>query len=365
MLTAIFFVLLFASSRYLSKLNNFTLYDSLTRSSPIDGMRGILALSVMTHHFSIIYLWKTQGEWRTPESAYLENLGSVGVSLFFLTTGYLFLNKIRKPQINWAELYISRFWRIYPLFFFVSILVVLITFISINKLPNNINSLKFILNWFLFMGGDIDTFRSSQIIAGVHWTLIYEWCFYFILPFIYMVLHKRFVNVLVLILCAIPIVLILSITGKKIYLLFFLSYFSIYYSSYIKHLIDRYKSICNFLIVLLLFFTMCFTHTYSIVQQILVAIIFAFIANGLTLNILQNKGLKILGDISYSIYLMHGLVLYFIFTVLDLFDFSKSLYAYLLFYPLIFALTLLVSVLTHKYIEKKFLVLYKTKKSLV
>ncbi len=53
------------------------------RTSTIDGLRGILALSVMTHHFYITYIWKTVGEWKKPENILIDNFGGVAVSLFF------------------------------------------------------------------------------------------------------------------------------------------------------------------------------------------------------------------------------------------------------------------------------------------
>ena len=68
------------------------------RTSTVDGLRGILALSVMAHHFYITYIWKTAGDWEKPESIVIDNFGAVAVSLFFLITGYLFISKIRKRQ---------------------------------------------------------------------------------------------------------------------------------------------------------------------------------------------------------------------------------------------------------------------------
>ncbi|MEX3013428.1 acyltransferase family protein [Acinetobacter baumannii] len=95
-LTICLSVCVFLATLCFRKVSNNQLYDSLDRSSPLDAMRGILALSVMTHHFYITYIWKTQGLWQKPANHYLDNLGAVSVSLFFLTTGFLFLNKIRK-----------------------------------------------------------------------------------------------------------------------------------------------------------------------------------------------------------------------------------------------------------------------------
>ncbi|MFW1886881.1 acyltransferase family protein [Acinetobacter johnsonii] len=340
---------------FTNRLTNSQLYDSLDRSSPIDAMRGVLALSVMTHHFYITYVWKTVGEWKAPEILFLDNLGAVGVSLFFLTTGFLFLNKIKKNIVDWKALYISRFRRILPLFFFAATIVILITFMSIDRPINDYESLKFIFKWLVFLGRDIDSFQSVQIIAGVHWSLIYEWAFYLLLPFIFIILHKKSPPKIVLALCFIPALYILTITGKKIYLLFVLSYLSIFFKDQIKDLIRNHESKCNILVLSILLFTMCFTHAYSIIQQILVSIVFAFIANGLSLFVLNNKGLKVLGDISYSIYLMHGIILYTLFTILNIFNFKESIYSFMTYYPLVFIITIFTSLFTHKFIEKKFI----------
>ena len=65
----------------------------------MDGLRGILALSVLVHHFYITYFWKTTGLWKRPESDLLNNFGAIAVSFFFLITGYLFISKIQKEKL--------------------------------------------------------------------------------------------------------------------------------------------------------------------------------------------------------------------------------------------------------------------------
>lgn len=354
-LTICLSVCVFLATLCFRKVTNNQLYDSLDRSSPLDAMRGILALSVMTHHFYITYVWKTQGLWQKPANHYLDNLGAVSVSLFFLTTGFLFLNKIRKPNIDWSELYKSRFKRIVPLFTFVASIVIAITFVTIERSINDAESLKFIAQWLLFVGGDIDSFDSRKIIAGVHWSLVYEWGFYLALPFIFAVLHKTLPNKILLALLLIPIIYIFHITHTKLYLLFALSYLSIFFKDKIKELIDNYSKVLSVTILLLLVFTLIFTRGYSVIQQILLSIIFAFIANGLDLGILKNKGLKVLGDISYSIYLVHGIVLYTLFSIFNVFDFSNSIFEFITYFPIVFVITVLSSLLTHKYIEKRFI----------
>ena len=76
------------------------LKERTDRLGAIDGLRGYLALLVFIHHFEITWYWHNTGEWSSPP--YL-NFGTVGVSIFFMITGYLFVHKIltnrRKYQL--------------------------------------------------------------------------------------------------------------------------------------------------------------------------------------------------------------------------------------------------------------------------
>ena len=64
------------------------------RYETLDGLRGFLAISVFFHHYIIIYNWKTTGIWFSPSEIYYQNYGKVGVAIFFMLSGFLFLNKI-------------------------------------------------------------------------------------------------------------------------------------------------------------------------------------------------------------------------------------------------------------------------------
>ena len=78
-------------------------------------------------------------------------------------------------------------------------------------------------------------------------------------------------------------------------------------------------------------------------------------ANGFSFWSSQYKSMKILGDISYSTYLIHGLILYILFTILNIFNFNNSLYLYYMYFPLVFLIVVLVSFATYIFIEKPFL----------
>jgi peptidoglycan/LPS O-acetylase OafA/YrhL len=68
----------------------------LSRSSPLDALRGLLATAVVCHHFVVTYYWKVNGSWVRPESDVLNSMGVLPVSLFFMIAGFYFFGKIYK-----------------------------------------------------------------------------------------------------------------------------------------------------------------------------------------------------------------------------------------------------------------------------
>jgi len=79
---------------------------------------------------------------------------------------------------------------------------------------------------------------------------------------------------------------------------------------------------------------------YTPLNRILVALLFVMLAGGYDFGgILRHRGMKMLGDMSYSIYLMHGVVLYSVFALGGWFDFqAHGLLVYIATFPLIFVL---------------------------
>ncbi len=92
---AVYGTSLFFIERIFRRFNILT-EQTLLRSSPIDAVRGLLATSVVCHHFIVTYYWKVNGVWDRPKSDLLNNMGAVPVSLFFMITGFLFFGKIYK-----------------------------------------------------------------------------------------------------------------------------------------------------------------------------------------------------------------------------------------------------------------------------
>ncbi|MFC6337438.1 acyltransferase family protein [Pseudomonas karstica] len=65
--------------------------SSQGRFVTIDGLRGYLAFFVFLHHSCIWYYYLQSGVWALPPSRLFVHFGQMGVALFFMITGFLFL----------------------------------------------------------------------------------------------------------------------------------------------------------------------------------------------------------------------------------------------------------------------------------
>ena len=345
---------LFIASVLVSKLvRNDGIYESFSRRSAIDGARGLLAISVMSHHYYITYVWKKTGEWVAPTNKALENLGAVPVSMFFMITGYLFLSKIKKGNVSWVDVYKGRLRRVFPLYITIGLMCLALTIASSTNLDAR-QVLNAVLNWFLFKGSNIGNINTGGLIAYVNWTLAYEWVFYLLLPII-SILFKSKPSWITLAITA-PLAIALAIpTLAKLYLLFILSLLSIKKIKLIERALKDFNIITNSVAIMILIITICYTNAYSILQMILVLILFTMIRNGVDFfGALNYRGMKKLGDISYSIYLTHGFVIYLIFTQLNSYDFANGFPHYVMLYPLTLFFVILSSLTTYKFIELPF-----------
>jgi len=100
------------------------------RHSAIDGLRGLLALSVFVFHLVLTRRFIETGIWDVPGSRFYALLGPIGVSLFFMITAFLFWGKMlrAKGRPRWHELYVGRLFRIGPMYLFVVLVMLVIVF---------------------------------------------------------------------------------------------------------------------------------------------------------------------------------------------------------------------------------------------
>ncbi|MCF7993107.1 MAG: acyltransferase [Thiohalocapsa sp.] len=338
--------------------------DRRARFETLDGIRGFLALAVLFHHFVITYYWIVNGEWAGPPQQFYHNYGKVGVAIFFMITGFLFTSKLlnAKQRINWYKLFESRIFRIVPLYIFALLLITLVVFHNTGyRLDVRVPELAFdYLKWGLFHGSTINGFDETKtIIAEVDWTLRYEWLFYLSLPLLSLLLLKGGASSGTL-LFVLMIVLFFSPVD---FLTFSTKYFLLFaVGAAVAHLV-RCMPIPDALITsnaastagaLLFLAAVFYPGTLSFIHVVIISLFFALVVYGNSLfGLLHLKSAILLGEISYSIYLLHGFVLYLLFTqfsVLDLAAWSPAQFSLLM--PAVSVLVVLFSSLTYLAIEK-------------
>ena len=164
--------------------------SSSQKLAQLQGMRGILAMAVVAHHACCWYYFLQSGTWSTGPSVLFDHLGNFGVLQFFYLSGFLFWRKlIRHNRLPASSFYLSRFLRIGPVYY-VSIGAAILLGLTITGLPLHVplgNFLASLTPWLIFSIGGRPNVNHADILrisCGVTWTLALEWLFYLSLPFL-------------------------------------------------------------------------------------------------------------------------------------------------------------------------------------
>lgn len=167
----------------------FPVPDERRRLGAIDGLRGYLALLVMVHHFATYLLLSVAGGgWRDVEVPVLRNFGAGSVSLFFMITGALFFPKTWNGigGNDWRAMYISRVFRIIPLQIVTVAAIALVALSRVDAIGDSWISFpaRFALWLTSYSQPMLFGYRgTAQVNAFVLWSLWAEWKFYlFALP---------------------------------------------------------------------------------------------------------------------------------------------------------------------------------------
>lgn len=351
------------------QLNKLPLFHFLSlrknRYGAIDGLRGYLAFSVFIHHFVLTWYWKNTGQWERPPEAYFQNLGKFGIAIFFMITGFLFISKLlssTKP-IDWYRLYQSRVFRIYPLYLFAVLLMTVIVFYQ-SQLQMNVDGLtlfKQYFRWLIFHGDKINDYvETRRIIAGVDWTLKYEWLFYILLPLIAMLINKGRLAIFI-VLIGLALLFIYPVRIEYFYTRYFILFAIGGLAVVLKSKLAGFEQwinapLASIVVLLALVAAIFYPNTFSFLHVIFMSLFFIPIALGNTLfGLLKTKASIYLGEISYSIYLLHGAVLYVLFTLLNINIGTLSLVNTLMWLPLVGVLVLFVATATYLAIERPFM----------
>ena len=297
------------------------------RYASLDGLRGYLAFFVFLHHSSIWYFYLRFEQWKLPSSNLYTHFGQSSVAFFFMITGFLFFSKLidgRSRAIDWERLYVSRFLRLVPLYIFAMFIMFLLDAVVSNGVMNEPFAVlaKSAMRWlgFTILGSpDINRVpHTSTLVAGVTWSLPYEWFFYFSLPLLALVVGVKapLPYILLSITTALLLVLWHPTThhlasfagGIAAAFLVRLELFRKFAASGIATLI------CIGCLVVIVEY---YPTAYGNVPLLILSMVFILIACGNTLfGLLIHPVSRMLGEMAYSIYLLHGLMLFAVFNLL-------------------------------------------------
>ena len=148
--------------------------NNLDRSviPPLTGIRACAAYLVFFHHFNL------------PWFKFLQNEMHIGVGMFYVLSGFLITYRYRvnyQIKANWfAKYFKNRFARIYPLYFILLLLTLLIhKEFSFKELFFNLTLTK----------GFFDPRKFTGIAQA--WSLTVEECFYALAPWLFLLYDRK------------------------------------------------------------------------------------------------------------------------------------------------------------------------------
>lgn len=356
-------ILVFILCAYISSVIN--ILPHVNRSSInkryyfFDGLRGIAAISVINAHIWRVSINGVRFENFDVFIKYNELLGSIGVQIFFCITGFLFTDQAikRKSIFDWNKFFLARIKRLVPLYFSSMLLCILVViYIGNGQLSSSdiYNSIRLFLFGFYGNGSDfkISGIKPDIVTASI-WTLAYEWRFYFLMPVMCLILSSKIKNIMIAIV-VLYIALTLYIDDFNIWIYFSTGAFTAYVfnTSTIKNKTLR-------IIIFLFGLTSCFFYfylnhsTYDYVSFYSVSILFICIGISKP-RFLGWKPLVYLGEISYSVYLNHLLVIVIVSFFIHKLN-PRDFYNPILCYSIIAVSTFIISIVTYKYIEYPFI----------
>ena len=342
---------------------------------PLTSLRFFFALMVFLSHLGFLYGIDKNTEVAL-DSFVREYIsfkeGYLGVSFFFILSGFIlsynYLDKFKNKTISYKNYMRARFFRIVPLHWLTLIVSI---FLSIAYI-------KDILNFLLKLGTNIFLLQSFIPVKefyfgfnGVSWSISNEMFFYALFPFLTLWIYKNNRNYsLATLSLTIPIFgLILYHNHPNSHWLFYINpFFRIFdfiigillFKVYLKLKEFNFKINFTFVEITAILLLVCFVSFKDQVHQSfrwsiyywipMTWIILVFsLAKGLISKILSHKSLLLLGEISFSFYMIHQLVIKVLWALNFKLHFTKSS---ILITLLSFLISVVLSYIAYNFFEK-------------
>lgn len=355
----------------------------------LNGIRFIAALLVIIHHieqlkgiYGLTTLWGGKGFL----SHFISIIGPQGVVLFFVLSGflitYLLLAEEEKTKtINIKKFYIRRILRIWPIYLLVIFLSLFVlvhfdffTWPGFNKSTIQENIVWKLILFILFFSNLVLVFFGVVPYASQTWSIGTEEQFYLVWPIVIKFIKRN--RLLLMILIAL---------GYNLFRFFLMSRYSLFIPESIRVILQAFwngftidcMAIGGFFAVLLyenrkittlilnnwLFYLSIFLVIVSWIfrfhiplQSIYYSILYAIIIVNFAANTnqhlnLENSYMNYLGNISYSIYMLHPIGI----TIAIQSALYLNLISNWIVYPIAILSTILLSGLSYRWYESYFL----------
>lgn len=315
-------------------------------------------------------------------------LGWKGVVLFFTLSGFLItylleLEKKEFKKIHFIKFYYRRVLRIWPIYYLIIFLTVLIGLILPDLFIAEKSSLKSLFNFLFFLGNYEYVFGLGILSLTPLWSVAVEEQFYIFWPWVIAKTKNSVFNVFVFLALYLMVKFAIQQSNVYWYKFIYISSFScmaigaigaLLYINKSKIVLYLFKPIVQIVIILIFlclhflsvfhFFTLIEREIFSIIDMLLI-INLAF--NRKTIFTLEYSFFNRVGIVSYGMYIYHMLIIFLLtkfFTFWEI-KFSKdNILISILLFIIISFFSFLVAQISYQTIEKKFLS-YKGKFALI
>jgi peptidoglycan/LPS O-acetylase OafA/YrhL len=304
--------------------------DVKTRDIQADGLRGLLAFGVMTIHYFGIQNLVTKFEFSTEHvSSIVILLRSWTVPMFFAITAYLFSQRLIESKHHEGrstiKFLLGRVFRLIPTSLLACVLFLLANLVVYTDIrdPNLL-----LHNWKVLLNASLSSIRhpttapdSNQIApwawsiaCGPQWTLHFEWIFYLSLAALSLFTFQK---KSLLLPAMIIILLIVGIQGTRDFFQNWEHMTWAFIPGLILGLTSKYWKKSRYLshpIAAGIAITAVIASAFYIRLKVKIPANTLFLAvilsNNTVTSFLESKLLRSLGETTYSIYLLHGIVQY-------------------------------------------------------
>lgn len=297
---------------------------NLKRYFLLDIARGLAAFAVVIFHYRLFYDPNISSNLLIkkdlPYYDFLQLLyefGFMAVQFFFVLSGFIFydiyLKKIKYKTISFKNFFLLRFSRLYPLHFITLLIMVVVFFLfkSIDMQFFNLGAdiKHFFLNIFLIQEWGFKDFESFN---SPSWSISIEILMYGIFFFVFSKNYNDWYVTIILIIISVPIFFVYKNIGYGGYC-FFIGGLSCLFYNFIEKRYENKKFVFIFFSIFILSSSSIIFIDYNFINKIIIYT-FSFPSLILTLMFLQRiylnlgKSVSLVGDISYSVYMIHFVV---------------------------------------------------------